>query len=148
MNQTARILSGIALGLVIGVVAQAEEKKIKQSDLPAAVRKTAAQQSAGATVTGYSQDNADGGMVYEMELLVDGHAKAIMISPDGVVVAMEEEIPWDSLPANVKTDLTAAAGKGKIGKVESMTKNGKVVGYEADVDTNGKKSEISVKPRG
>jgi len=39
-------------------------------------------------------------------------------------------------------------GGGKIGKVESITKQGKVVAYEAHVTTNGKRSEIQVGPDG
>jgi hypothetical protein len=48
----------------------------------------------------------------------------------------------------VKAGLQAKAGKGKIVKVESLTKKGKLVAYEAQVETNGKKSEVQVGPDG
>ena len=50
--------------------------------------------------------------------------------------------------ANVKAGLTAKAAGGKILKVESLTKNGKMVAYEAKLETAGKKSEIQVGPDG
>ena len=53
-----------------------------------------------------------------------------------------------SLSDGVKAGLKAAAGAGTIGKVESLTKEGKLVAYEAVV-TNGKKHrEIQVGPDG
>ena len=50
--------------------------------------------------------------------------------------------------STVKAGLTAKASGGRILKVESLTKNGKVVAYEARVETSGKKSEIQVGPDG
>ena len=44
--------------------------------------------------------------------------------------------------------MQAKAGKGKIVKVESLTKKGRLVAYEAQVDTNGKKTEVQVGPDG
>jgi hypothetical protein len=40
--------------------------------------------------------------------------------------------------------LKAKAGAGKILKVESLTKHGKLVAYEAKVMTDGRKSEVQV----
>jgi hypothetical protein len=53
-----------------------------------------------------------------------------------------------SLPAAVKDGLQTKAGKGKLVKVESLTKHDKLVAYEAQVNTNGKKSEVQVGPDG
>ena len=48
----------------------------------------------------------------------------------------------------MKDGLTKAAGAGTISKVESLTKNGKLVAYEAAVKTGTKRSEIQVGPDG
>jgi hypothetical protein len=48
----------------------------------------------------------------------------------------------------VKTALQSQAGKGKILKVESLTKHDKLVAYEANVQMDGKKKEIQVGPDG
>ncbi|MCU1343361.1 MAG: hypothetical protein JWN92_2784 [Candidatus Acidoferrum typicum] len=66
----------------------------------------------------------------------------------GQVVEVEEEVTLTSLSPEVQKGLATAAGKGKLGKVESLTKAGKLVAYEAVVVTNGKKSEIQVGPQG
>jgi hypothetical protein len=48
----------------------------------------------------------------------------------------------------VKDGLAKAAGTGTIGKVESLTKSGKLVAYEAVVQKGKKRSEIQVGPDG
>jgi hypothetical protein len=66
----------------------------------------------------------------------------------GHVLEIEEEMTLESLPAAVRDGLTKAAGKGTIRKVESLTKNGKLVAYEAAVKTGTKNSEVQVGPDG
>jgi hypothetical protein len=137
-----------ASGLLLAGNASAQEKKIKRSDLPPAVEKTVAAQSEGATIKGFSTEKEKGQTFYEAEMLVSGHSKDILIAADGTVVEVEEQVAFDSLSADVKAGLQAKAGEGKILKVESLTKKGKLVAYEAQVDTNGKKSEVQVGPDG
>ena len=48
----------------------------------------------------------------------------------------------------MKDGLQAKAGKGKLVKVESIVKHGKLVAYEAQVMTDGKRSEVQVGPDG
>ena len=135
-------------GLLLPGTASAQEKKIKRSDLPPAVEKTVAAQSAGATIRGFSTEKEKGQTLYEVEMTVNGHSKDISIAPDGAIVEIEEQVALDSLSPEVKAGLQAKAGKGKILKVESLTKKDKLVAYEAQVDTNGKKSEVQVGPDG
>jgi uncharacterized membrane protein YkoI len=137
-----------ASGLLLAGSASAQEKKIKRSDLPPAVEKTVAAQSEGATIKGFSTEKEKGQTLYEVELTVNGHSKDISMAADGSIVEVEEQVVLDSLSADVKAGLQAKAGKGKILKVESLTKKGKLVAYEAQVDTNGKKSEVQVSPEG
>jgi hypothetical protein len=135
-------------GLLLAAIASAQEKKIKRSDLPPAVEKTVAAQSEGATIKGFSTEKEKGETFYEAEMTVNGHSKDVLIAVDGTVVEVEEQVVLDSLSADVKAGLQAKAGKGKILKVESLTKKGKLVAYEAQVETNGKKSEVQVGPDG
>jgi hypothetical protein len=128
--------------------AVARERKIKRSDLPPAVEKTVAAQSAGATVRGFSTEKEKGQIFYEAQLTVNGHGKDVLIAADGTIAEIEEEVVLDSLSTSVKTGLQTKAGKGKILKVESITKKDKLVAYEAQIETNGKKSEIQVGPDG
>jgi hypothetical protein len=137
-----------ASGLLLAGNASAQEKKIKRSDLPPAVEKTVAAQSEGATIKGFSTEKEKGETLYEAEMTVNGHTKDISMTADGSIVEIEEQVAMDSLSAEVKAGLQAKAGKGKILKVESLTKKCKLVAYEAKVDTNGKKSEVQVGPDG
>jgi len=144
----------LKVGVISAVVilsatsAVAEEKKIKRSDLPPAVEKTVAAQSAGATVKGFSKENENGQTYYEAEMVINGHSKDILIDANGAIVEVEEEVAMDSLPADVKAGLQAKAGEGKLVKVETITKKDKLVAYEAQVAKGGKKSEVQVGPDG
>jgi hypothetical protein len=133
-----------ATGLLLAGITSAQEKKIKRSDLPPAVEKTVAEQSKGATIRGFSTEQEKGQTLYEVEMTVSGHSKDVSMTADGTVVEVEEQVAMDSLSAEVKSGLQAKAGAGKILKVESLTKKGKLVAYEAQVETNGKKSEVQV----
>lgn len=63
---------------------------------------------------------------------------------DGNIIEAEEEVALDSLSDDVEAGLTKAAGKGTINKVESLTKQRKLVAYEAQVINGTKRSEIQV----
>jgi hypothetical protein len=128
--------------------AEEHEKKINRSDLPAAVERTVAAQTQGATIRGFNEEKENGKTYYEAELTVNGHSKDILIDPAGAIVEIEEQVVLTSLPAAVQSGLQAKAGSGKLGKVESITKRDKIVAYEAKVTTNGKRSEIQVGPDG
>jgi hypothetical protein len=140
------IISAVAVLAAKSAVAQ--EKKIKRSDLPPAVEKTVAAQSAGATVKGFSKENENGQTYYEAEMVINGHSKDILIDANGAIVEVEEEVAMNALPPEVKSGLQAKAGEGKLVKVESITKKDKLVAYEAQVTKDGKKSEVQVGPGG
>jgi hypothetical protein len=134
--------------LLAGGFALGQEHKIKRSDLPPAVEKTVAAQSQGATILGFSTEKEHGQTLYEAEMMVNGHTKDILMDPSGAIVEVEEQVELDKLPADVRAGLTAQAGKGEIKKVESITKHEKLVAYEAQITTDGKRSEIQVGPDG
>jgi len=146
--KTNFIIAIAASGLFLAGIASAQEKKIKRSDLPPAVEKTVAEQSKGATIRGFSTEQEKGQTLYEVEMTVSGHSKDVSMTADGTIVEVEEQVAMDSLSAGVKAGLQAKAGAGKILKVESLTKKGTLVAYEAQVETNGKKSEVQVGPDG
>lgn len=126
----------------------AAEKPVLRADLPATVRKTADAQSQGAVVKRYVKDNEDGRLEYEMEMTVDGHSKDVSIAPDGRLLEVEEQVEFDRLPAAVQHGLKTGAKKGTIVKIESIAKQGRIVAYEAQVRSNGRRAEIQVGPEG
>ena len=142
------ITASAVMGLVMLSAVQAQEKKIKRGDLPSAVEKTVAEQSKGAVIRGFSTEMDKGKRLYEVELAVDGHEKDISMDEQGNVVEIEEEVAMDALPSAVKDAIMKAARSGTVGTVESLTKNGKLVAYEAVVKRGTKHSEIQVGPDG
>ncbi len=107
-------------------------------------REDLVEQSKGATIRGFSQEKKNGQTYYEAELMVDGHAKDVLVDVNGSVVEVKEQVPTESLPAAVRQSLQDKAGKGKLVKVGTLTKKDKLVAYEARVLTNGKTSEVQV----
>src|SRR5260370_2675542 len=135
-------VAALLLTFAVAAQAAAQDKKLKRSDLPPAVGKTADAQSAGAVVRGYSSETEDGQSSYEVALTANGHARDVSIAPDGTVLEIEEEVAFDSLPAAVRAGLTQAAGAGKIGKVESLTQQGAIVAYAAHRLTRTERYEV------
>ena len=139
------------LATVIAVAssgAEDEEHRIDRSALPPAVERAVAEASAGAEVRGLSTETEDGRTSYEAELLVNGRSKDVSIDSSGAIVEIEEEVRLDSLPAAVREALVTHAGRAKIVRVESITKNGSVVAYEAQIKKALKRSEIEVDLQG
>lgn len=133
---------------VAGTSAAAQEKRLKKSDLPAAVQKAADEQSKGATVRGYSSETENGQLEYEVAMTVNGRGRDVSFAADGSILEIEQEMALDSLPAAVQSGLRKLAGAGHITKVESLTKHGALVAYEAQVGTGTKRSEVQVGPDG
>jgi len=131
---------------VSGTIA-AQEKQLKRSDLPAPVQKISDEQSKGATVTAYKKVIEAGKSVYEVKMTINGHSKDVTIDPSGNLLEIEQQVAFESLAA-VRNGLKKKASPGKIIKVESITKHGTIVAYEAKVLTAGKKSEVQVGPDG
>jgi len=150
MNLIGRFSGALlVLAFVFSVAhAQENEKKIKRSQLPAAVESTVAKESEGATIKGFASEVEKGQKFYELSLTVNGHNKDILMDKSGNIVEVEEEVALDSLPATVQDALKKAAGSGTIQVVESLTKNGQLVAYEGHVKRGRKRFEIQVGPNG
>ena len=135
----------IILALLIVASGSPADKKLQLKDLPAAVQRTVqAEEVKGAKVVGLSSEKERGQTVYEVETTINGHTRDLIVNAAGTIVESEEETTLDAVPQAVKTALEA---RGKVGKVETVTR-GKAVTYEATVEKNGKKSEVAVNALG
>jgi uncharacterized membrane protein YkoI len=141
------VIAAIAF-LISFSFANAQERKITRQQLPPAVEKTVAQESGGATIKGFAKEVEHGQTFYEASLNVGGRNKDILIDKNGRIVEVEEEVSMDSLPSTVQDALKKAAGTGNIVVIESLTKNGQLVEYEAHVKHGKKRAEIQVGPNG
>jgi hypothetical protein len=143
----------ITIGAAFPFIARAalcqdSETVIERRQLPAAVERTVAAQSAGATIKGFSREIEGGKTFYEVELVVNGKSRDVLMDAGGGVVEVEEQVVLDELPAAVREALLAKAGPGQITTVESLTKRGRLVAYEGHVKNGQRRSEIQVGPEG
>lgn len=148
MSAMAKTNAAVLGCLFLAAAASAQEKKIQRADLPSAVQKTVAEVSRGAAIKGFSQETEHGKTTYEAEMIVNGHSKDVEMEASGAILEVEEQVAMESLPAAVKDGLAAKAAGGKIVKVESLTKHGKLVAYEAQIRSAGKRHEVQVGPDG
>ncbi len=148
MNHKKNAVLIVVATLVLLSAVTAQERKIKREELPPAVEQTVAAQTQGATIKGFSREVEADKTYYEAEIIVNGHSKDILIDEQGNIAEIEAEVALGSLTPAVQEGLRQAAGPGKIGKVESLTKGNKLVAYEAHVTTGGKHSEVQVGPDG
>ncbi len=144
----AKFFTALLLASVFTVSAGAAEKRTSRAQLPEAVRKTADEQSKGAAVRDYTTDMENGQREYEAEMISNGHSKDVTIAPGGRLLEIEEQVDLNALPAKVASALREKAGRGEITKVESITRKGVIVAYEAQVRRASKHSEIQVGANG
>jgi len=132
---------------LLSTVVIAGETKIALKELPAAVQKAVAEQSKGATVRGFTKEVENGKTEYEAELTVDGHTKDISFDASGKILAVEEEVAIDTIPAPARAAIQKAAAGGQLQRVESVRENGKSF-FEASIRKGAKNSEIRVDANG
>jgi uncharacterized membrane protein YkoI len=113
----------------------AAESKVSLKNLPPAVRATVEAETKNATVKGISKEKEKGQTVYELESIVNGRTRDLMIDSAGKVYIVEEQIDADKAPAPVRAALEA---RGTIVTLESVLESGKTT-YEGRVRTKGGK---------
>jgi len=143
---------GAVVALVVGVLfvhsAEAREKRVKLDELPAAVKATVLEASQGLKLRDLTREEKNGETFYEAELEVEGHIRDVIIDANGVIVLVEEEVAWESVPAAVRAAIEKGAEGGKILHVESLTRNNVIESYEGHVRKGWRKLEIKVDPDG
>ncbi|MDE3103814.1 MAG: hypothetical protein KGK08_01445 [Acidobacteriota bacterium] len=146
---TARNIVLAALTLSATLAAHgSSDKRITASQLPAPVLAIAQNETKGAIIKGYATEVENGARVYEVETVVAGHTRDLQIASDGTLNEIEEEVQFDSLSEPVRTSLMAKAKGARIVKVESLTKGGKLVAYEAATVRGTRHGEVQTGPSG
>ena len=137
------ILSTFVVSIcAVGLAAQTQ---VQMKDLPAAVRRTVLAETKDAKIVNMVKENANGQPQFEIETVVNGKTRNLIILTNGHLETVELELAaGDVPPAAMKV---FSAGGGKVGKVESV-KSGKPTYYEAIVEKDGKKAEVTVDANG
>jgi hypothetical protein len=95
-----------------------------------------------------SPETDEGRTYFEAEFKVNGHSRDVLIDPSGAVVEVEEEVAVISPPPSVRTAIERRAGQGKLLGVESISKDGSIIAYEARIKNGSKTTEVKFSPDG
>jgi len=142
-------LAGLLLGAWFTSAVQAREKGVKLQDLPAAVKQTVLEVSKDVKLRALTQEVDKGKTFYQAELDVDGRERDVIMDETGAIVLIEEEVPWDSVPAAVRAAIEKGAEGRKILEVVTLTRNNILEAYEAHVRKGlWGEMEVKVDPEG
>jgi hypothetical protein len=135
--------------LAVSSCAYAAEHSVPCSTLPDAVQqRSKSLLEPGTTVHGCVKDVSAGKTTYEMELITPKGSKDVTFSPQGDVLEIEQQVDAAALPPPVAAAFAKAASGGKLGKVESLTRQGQLIAYESTVVKDGRHRELAFRPDG
>jgi hypothetical protein len=135
--------------LALTSCAYAAEHSVPCNTLPDAVQqRSKALLENGTTVHGCVKDVSGGKTTYEIELVTPSGSKDVTFSPLGDILEIEQQVDAAALPPAVAAAFSKAAGGGKLGKVESLTRQGQLVAYESTIEKGGKHRELAFRPDG
>ena len=132
--------------LSLAGAARADEKRVKESDVPAPVLAAVAKKYPTAKKTGFSKEVENKKTTFEINL-TDGAKKIeVELTPDGKIVAEEQEIALEAVPAGVRKALAESAkyGKWTVKKAERVVNNENEAApnFELLVVSGAKKAEV------
>ena len=139
----------LTTALAISSCAYAAEHSVPCSTLPEAVQqRSKSLLEPGTTVHGCIKDVSAGKTTYEIELVTPQGSKDVTFSPAGDVLEIEQQVDPATLPPPVAAAFAKAASGGKLGKVESLTRQGQLIAYESTIEKGGKHRELAFRPDG
>jgi hypothetical protein len=155
LNEVFQIMRSLAVLLAIVVLcgsSVAQEKKGKSlelKDLPAAVQKTVEDNLKGGQIKNIGKEKEDGIEQYEVETLLNGKSRDFNVDAKGKLLVVEEATTIDAIPAPAKASILKKVADGKLRTVETFTKPGQPMMYEAAyTDKRGKHHEVLVRADG
>ena len=138
----------LALPVLAALVCPLSAKSLLLKDLPAPVQKTVQETLKGGEIKNISKEVEKGVTQYEVESLLGGKHRDFNVDAKGKLIVVEEEVDLASIPAPAKATIEKKAAGGKLGMVESVTKDGVVIYEAAFTSKAGKKSSVLVKADG
>jgi len=124
-------------------------KSLRLKDLPAGVQKTVQDNLNGGEIKNIGKEKEDGVEQYEVESVLSGKSRDFNVDAKGNLLLVEEATTIDAIPTAAKAGILKKVAGGKLGKVETFTKTGQPMMYEAGyTDKTGKKREVLVKADG
>lgn len=125
----------------------AQEKKISEKEVPAAVLNAFHKAYPKAEIKGLSTETEKGTKYFEVESMEGTKHIDLLITSTGKITEVEETIPTDQLPSLVMKTLEAKFKGLKIEKAEKVT-NGAVSNYELVIESKAGKYEVKLNAAG
>jgi hypothetical protein len=132
---------------IVGAVALPAASLAGQDSLPPAVASAFHQAYPAARVLHVSKERRDGHVVYEIESRDGDTRRDLIYSTAGAVLAIEERIPVDSVPALVRAAAQRRVAGGTLVGAERVTR-GTVVLFEVQLRRNGRSRFLTYDPEG
>lgn len=120
----------------------AQESKLKEKDVPAAVISAFKSAYPNATVRGYAKEIEKGKTFYEIESKDGETIRDLLYNPDGTVAEIEETVAVTDLPAEAQQLLHTKYPKAVVSRVEKVTEGDKVK-YEVSARSGKKRISLS-----
>jgi len=133
--------------LLTAAVAWADEEKITLDKLPKAVLNAIKAKYPDAKPVGAEKETKGDKIFYEVVIKNKDKSIELLLTPEGKIVEVEQEIAAKDLPKIVAAAIEKAYPKGAIKSVEEVTKEDKVtygVLLENDVLVNKEKQKVQV----
>ena len=119
--------------LVTALSAAAQESKIAEKDVPAAVVAAFKTAYPAATIKGYAREKENGKVFYEIESKDGSTGRDVLYHPDGSVAEVEETVAASDLPVAAQDIIHTKYPGAVVTKAEKTTEKtaqGDKVGYE------------------
>jgi hypothetical protein len=137
------------VSLVGSARAQEKSGKLLLKDLPSVVQKTVQDTLKGGEIKNIGKEKEDGVEQYEVESVLNGKSRDFNVDAKGNLLLVEVATTLDAIPVSAKTSILKKVADGKLAMVETFTKTGQPMMYEASyADKKGKKHEVLVKADG
>lgn len=109
--------------------ASAQERKLTEKNVPAAVVSAFKAAYPNATIVGFAREKENGKVFYEIESKEGDVGRDVLYNPDGSVAEIEETIAAGDLPSAIQDMMRLKYARAVIMKAEKTTA-GEKVGYE------------------
>lgn len=149
MLRSLTVLLAVVVFCLSFLAQENKGKSLLLKDLPAVVQKTVEDNVKGGQIKNISKEKEDGIEQYEVESLVNGKSRDFNVDTKGNLLVVEESTTIDAIPAAAKASILKKVADGKLRTVETFTKPGQPLMYEAAyIDKKGKHHEVLVKADG
>ena len=119
----------------------AQEKRIKEKDLPAAVTKAFHTEYSGAKIVGTSTEVEKGVSYFEIESMDGKVRRDLLYTKEGKIAEIEEVLNAETIPVAVKESIKKKFKKVEFKKGEKNIRGAKTI-YEVVIEANEVKYEV------